>query len=122
MIAWILFSAWSLASIPSLGLTDDLEIGIGMLSVFIIGAVIYFVFACLKIHGIRVENNKLIGIYLGFRYCLFALYMIGSFILIKVIDIFILIVGGVYLILDIGLIVILHSIRVDRENSAGTEN
>merc|ERR1711860_217040 len=106
---------------------------IGINSVFIIGAVIYFVFACLKIHGIRVENNKLIGIYLGFRYGLFALYMIG-FIIYSIFSILIagelflimaiigLVVGGVYFILDIGLTVILHSIRVDRENTAGTEN
>jgi len=123
MIARILFSAWSLSSISSFGWADNLLIGIQ--SVYIIGAAIYFVFACLKIHGIRVENNKLMGMYLGFRYGLFALHMIGFIILIKYtgfLAIIGLIVGGVYFILDIGLTVILHSIRVDRENTAGTEN
>ena len=94
-------------------------------------AVIYLVFPCLKIHGIRVENNKLVGIYLGFQYFLFALFTIG-FIITSVHNqffneawgFFIIgwIVGGVYFILDIGLTVILHSIRVDRENTARTEN
>jgi len=124
MIARILFSAWSLSSISSFGWADNLLIGIQ--SVYIIGAAIYFVFACLKIHGIRVENNKLMGMYLGFRYGLFALHMIGFIILIKYtgfLAIIGLIVGGVYFILDIGLTVILHSIRVVyREKTAGTEN
>jgi len=147
MIAWIIYSAWGLASFiwhrsgitlfqdGSEGPLDLLEIWrlqqsiarytklslfIGINSVFIIGAVIYFVFACLKIHGIRVDNNKLIGIYLGFRYGLFALHMIG-FIILSIYGrnaIIGLIIGGVYFILDIGLTVILHSIRVDRENTA----
>ena len=75
------------------------------------------------------ENNKLIGIYLGFRYGLFALHMIG-FIILTIYTagitvyfaIMPMIVSGVYFILDIGLTVILYSIRVDRENTAGTEN
>merc|ERR1712137_971083 len=120
MISRIIYSAWILASASSFPRSSD--IGIGMGSVYIIGAVIYFVFACLKIHGIRVENNKLIGIYLGFRYGLFALYMIG-FIIMSIYTgrdaIIGLIIGGIYFILDIGLTVILHSIRVDRENTAG---
>ena len=91
--------------------------------VFIIGAAIYLAFACLKIHGVRVENNKLVGTYLGFRYGLFVLHMIG-FIILSIIsrhfDISIFVVG-IHFILDIGLTVILHSIRVDRENTAGTE-
>ena len=91
--------------------------------VFIIGAAIYLAFACLKIHGVRVENNKLVGTYLGFRYGLFVLHMIGFIILSIIrrhfeINIF---VVGIHFILDIGLTVILHSIRVDRENTAGTE-
>jgi len=138
MISRIIYSAWILASASSFPRSSDIGIGIGIGSVYIIGAVIYFVFACLKIHGIRVENNKLIGIYLGFRYGLFALYMIGFIIysiytgvafsiliageLFLIMAIIGLIVGGVYFILDIGLTVILHSIRVDRENTAGTEN
>merc|ERR1712110_209086 len=130
MIARIIYSAWTLASFSSF-FRSDLFIRIE--SVYILGAVIYFVFACLKIHGIRVENNKLIGMYIEFRYVLFALHMIG-FIIYSIFSILIagelflimaiigLIVGGVYFILDIGLTVILHSIRVDRENTAGTEN
>merc|ERR1712226_1341955 len=129
MIARIIISVKTLAAVSSFLGSSDLLIGIqsvfiGIESVYIIGAVIYFVFACLKIHGIRVENNKLIGIYLGFRYGLFALYMIGFiFLNIRLFElesIICLIVGGVYFILDIGLTVILHSIRVDRENTAGT--
>ena len=128
MIAWIEYSAWSLALISSSLWPGNLLIG--MLSAFIIGAAIYFVFACLKIHGIRVVNNKLIGIYLGFRYGLFALYMIGFIIysiyiaggLFLIMAIIGLIVGGLFFILDIGLTVILYNIRVDRENTAGKEN
>ena len=30
--------------------------------IYIIGAAIYLIFACLKIHGVRVQSNKLIGI------------------------------------------------------------
>jgi len=126
MISRIIYSAWILASASSFPRSSDIGIGIGIGSVYIIGAVIYFVFACLKIHGIRVENNKLMGMYLGFRYGLFALHMIGFIILIKYtgfLAIIGLIVGGVYFILDIGLTVILHSIRVVyREKTAGTEN
>merc|ERR1712179_212823 len=98
-----------------------LSLFIGIQSVYIVCAVIYSVFACLKIHGIRVENNKLIGTYLGFRYGLFALHMIGFIILslyTGIFELIALIVGGVYFILDIGLTVILHSIRVDKENTA----
>ena len=116
----IIYSAWTLASVYYLNLS------IGTQSVDIIGAAICFVSACLKIHEVRVENNKLIGTNLGFRYGLLALYMIG-FIIVNITNyglwsITALIVGGVYFILDIGLTVILHSIRVDRENTAGTEN
>ena len=122
MIAWIIISVWTLASVLYL---TDLKIGIQI--AYIIGAIIYFVFACLKIHGIRVENNNLIGTYLGFRYVLFALHMVGFIFLTRYVLGFLFglpgfIVGGVYFILDIGLTVILHSIRVDREKTAGTEN
>ena len=90
--------------------------------VYMIVSAIYLVFACLKIHGVRVENNELIGIYLRFRYVLFALHMIG-FIIVSIYTgrnaIIALIVGGVYFILDIGLTVILHSIWVDMEKTAG---
>jgi len=94
--------------------------------IYIIGAAIYLIFACLKIHGVRVENNKLIGIYLGFRYVISALSALG-FIILSVLTgfdwtaIITLITGVLYFFLDIGLTVILHSIRVDRENTNGTE-
>ena len=92
-----------------------------------IGSAIFLIFACLKIHGIRVENNKLLGTYLGFRYGLFFLYIIHFFILSilnwsKALEVAALIVGIIYFILDIGLTVILQSIRVDRDNTAETEN
>ena len=109
------------------------EIRINTFKIFeiltISGSVIFVIFACLKIHGIRAENNKLLGTYLGFRYALFVLFFIFNIIkssvegvrneLVITSD---LIVPIIYFILDIGLTVILHSIRVDRENSAGTEN
>merc|ERR1712137_839997 len=141
MIARIILSARFLAThfswVSPLSVYYAPDLLIGIESVYIACAAIYLVFACLKIHGIRVENNKLIGIYLGFRYGLFALYMIGFIIysiytgvafsiliageLFLIMAIIGLIVGGVYFILDIGLTVILHSIRVDRENTAGTK-
>ena len=97
--------------------------------VYIIGSAIFFIFACMKIHGIRVQNNKLLGIFLRFRCALLILYMI-AFSFWSVVAgyrrswtaIVALIVGKVYFILDISLTVILHSIRVDRENTADTEN
>ena len=103
----------------------------------VLGAAVYLIFVCLKIHGIRVEKNKLLGAYIGFRYVLFILYMIGLAILCALIDnlnwsaiygartigvVIAFIVAFTFFILDIGLTVILHSIRVDRENTAGTEN
>ena len=93
--------------------------------IYIFGSVIYFIFACLKIHGIRLEKNKLLGIYLGFRYALSILFMITFLVLSIKTDgrgdeIVGLIVGGLYFILDIGLTVILHTIRVNRENTAGS--
>ena len=91
--------------------------------VLLVGSAIYLVFACLKMHGVRVENNKVVEIYLGFRYGLFFLHVIG-FIVLSIYSrdfdssIF---VFTIYFILDIGLTVILHSIRVNRENTARTE-
>ena len=97
--------------------------------VYIIGSALFFFFACMKIHGIRVQNNKLLGIFLRFRCALFILYMIAFSFWSAVAGyrrnwtaIVALIVGKVYFILDISLTVILHSIRVDRENTADTEN
>ena len=83
-------------------------------------ATIYLVFACLKIHGTRVKKNKLLEAYIGFRYVLFILYMTGLAILVALTGRFTwiaIIVGFVFFILDIGLTVILHSIRVDRESA-----
>lgn len=98
---------------------------IGVITGYIIGSAIYLIFACLKIHGIRVGNIKLLGTYLGFRYALFILYMI-AFIVLGILTgrmaIAALITGIVYFIMDIGLTVILHSIRVDRETNARTMN
>ena len=94
----------------------------------IIGSVIYIFVACAKIHGIRVENNQLLGEYLGIRYVLFILDNIFSIIKGLVLSYSFLdttarlIVPIIFFILDIGLTVILHSIRVNRESSAGTEN
>ena len=91
---------------------------------YIIGSAIYIIFACLKIHAIRVENNKLLGIYLGFRYALFIFNMIASIVLSTLYGqqvVFTLIPAIVYFILDICLTVIHHSIKVDRENNADTE-
>ena len=130
MIAWIIHSAWSLYFYHSWFSNANRDVPdflIGIQSVYIASAAIYFAFACLKIHGIRVENNNLIGTYLGFRYVLFALHMVGFIFLTRYVLGFLFglpgfIVGGVYFILDIGLTVILHSIRVDREKTAGTEN
>jgi len=121
MIARILFSIIVIRNgIRHYPLLLGLNIG------YIIGSAMYLYFACLKFHGIRVKNNKLLGIYLGFRHALFILYMIAAFIAAFIIlngklAIVFLIVGIVYFILDIGLIVILHSIRVDRENTSSQQ-
>ena len=90
-----------------------------------IGSAIYLIFACLKILGIRIKNSKLLGTYLVFRYALVILHII-VFIVLSILTgrmaIAALIVGIVYFIPDIGLTVILHSIRVDREKNARTMN
>ena len=94
---------------------------------------IFLIFACLKITitGIRVESNKELGIYLGFRYALFVLYIVLFTITItsaKSIFYYLYTLSTfytvciVYFILDIGLTVIIHSIRVDMEKNTGTEN
>ena len=81
-------------------------------------AIVYLIFACLKIRGIIDKKNKLLGAYINFRYVLFSLTMIGLIILIAVYGL-----GGIialscafaFSILDIGLTVILLSIRKERE-------
>jgi len=97
--------------------------------IYIIGSAIFLISACLKIHGVRVDNNKLLRIFLGFRYAQFFLYMIAFSVLGVSIAIdgngvgaiVSLIVVKAYFFLDIGLTVILHSIRVDKENTGDTE-
>ena len=131
MIIQIIFSALAVKKLSSIDVTsipasfiaaNNVSIALG--SVYMIFSVIYLVFACLKIHGVRVENNKLIGTYIGFRYGLIAIFMILLIILnaLRGFDFIIPIYEVVYFILDIGLTVILHSIWVDREKTAGTEN
>ena len=93
-------------------------------------AAVYLIYACLKIYLIKVQKTKLLGIYLGFRYALFFIYMTDIVIFGQTYthsDILILsIIGFIgsipYFILDLGLTVILHSIRVDREKTARIEN
>ena len=116
-------SSIDVTSIPASFIAAN-NVSIALGSVYMVFSVIYLVFACLKIHGVRVENNKLIGTYIGFRYGLIALFMILLIILnaLRGFDFIIPIYEVVYFILDIGLTVILHSIWVDRENTAGTEN
>ena len=83
-------------------------------------ATIYLVFACLKIHGTRVKKNKLLEAYFGCMHVLFILYMIGLAILVALTGRFTwiaIIWRFVFFILTIGLTVILHSIRVDRESA-----
>ena len=82
---------------------------------------VYIIFACLKIHGVRVEKDKLLLAYIAFRYLLSSLYAIMFFALIFVtggVTVVTWILGIVHFILDIGLNVILYSIRVDRKSTA----
>jgi len=94
----------------------------------IIYSAVSLIFTCLKIHGTRVKNNKLLGTYLEFGYALLFLNIIAF--IISIIKTPFLehqvtyasatwIISIVYLILDIGLTVILYSIR---EDTARTEN
>ena len=82
---------------------------------------VYLIIACLKIHGIRTQNNMLLGIYIGYRYAIFViisiLLLIASILTWEVHWIY-LIDWVVFSILDIGLVVILHSIRVVRANKS----
>ena len=128
-LSWIDFIILSLVELSS-------PISIILPTTVIIYSATCLIFTCVKIHGTRVKNNKLLGTYLGFRYSLFILHMIaliiasvlapgvldGDNVLVLAFGFAALIIDIVYLILDIGLTVILHSIRVDRENTAGTEN
>ena len=128
-LTWVDYILWLIRNAPSF----DLRV---LPITVIIHSAIGLIFICLKIHGTRVENNKLLGTYLGFRYSLFILHMIaliiasvsapgildGDNVLVLAFGFAALIIDIVYLILDIGLTIILHSIRVDRENTTGTGN
>ena len=92
-------------------------------------ASVYLLFACLKILLIRVEKIKLLGKYLACRYALFVVYLSCLFMFntylrgdLKILSIIGMIGGIPYLVLDMGLMIILHSIRVDRKKTAGIEN
>jgi len=128
-LGWIDFIILSLVELSS-------PIFIILPTTVIIYSATCLIFTCVKIHGTRVKNNKLLGTYLVFCYALLIFYIIAFIILIvsasRVLDdrnmggfalsFALLIASIVYLILDISFTVILHSIRVDRENTAGTEN
>ena len=58
------------------GQRSSIYIILGFKIGLVIGAAVYLIFACLKIHGIRVVKNKLLGAYIGFRYGLIAIFMI----------------------------------------------
>jgi len=86
--------------------------------ILIVGAAVNLIAVCMKFYGIRLEKSKWIGIYIGFRYALFLLSLIllsynysVSVLLLTGITVYLL-----YFMLDLGLTIILHSIRVDREN------
>ena len=85
------------------------------------------VMVCLQIHGIRLEKNKLLGIYLVFRYAYFFLD-IGVILSIFKMELNMLFTWCVFIgvvlfyVFDIGLTVILHSIRENRRKSVGMEN
>ena len=95
-------------------------------------AVVYLIFACLKIRGIIHKKNKLLGAYIDFRvvllFCLFSFSMGG--IILTFDQTMVYGPGGIialscafaFFVLDIGPTVILHTIRKDREEAAGIEN
>mgnify|MGYP001421686439 CR=1 FL=1 len=111
-----------------------------VVSIYSVGSFTYLCFACQKMDAIRTKkirdgwkytrvmnDSQMLGTYVGFRYALFILSMIGIITLNALAEAAIweyiaaLIVFIVYFILDIGLSVILHSIWVDRKKTAGTE-
>ena len=114
--------------IASITITERLTTTTFFHIITIIGSVIYLVFACLKIYGIRVENSEVIGTYLRFRKALFTIDTIYIIIMNMVVSAGILDVTislfapCAFFILDIGLTIILYSIKRDRENPAGTES
>ena len=74
LIALIIFSNLDLFNSYSYSYYHYIDFGN---IICIIGSAIFLIFACLKIHGVRVKNNKLLRIYLGFCYTLLVLYMIA---------------------------------------------
>lgn len=89
--------------------------------ILIVGVAVNLMAVCMKFYGIRLEKSKWIGIYIGLRYALFLLSLIMLFIVNYYYFVSVLLLIGItvyllYFILDLGLTIILHSIRVDREN------
>ena len=114
--------AWENCSSPP---PEVIAIAVGKL----IFVTVYLIMACLKIHGIRLLKNKLLGIYLGFRYVFLIIHLIleiasmiksdDMFYVMFAIDnsiaIVMLIIVTLYTILDLGLINILYGIREGRK-------
>ena len=69
-IVWIIFSILDVLNTWPRGTVRGKNI------IYFIGSSIFIISACLKIYGVRVDNKKLLGIFLGFRYAQFFLYMI----------------------------------------------
>ena len=121
MIVMILFGVMILIS------SSDLLVGIGMIIVAPFG----LFFAFMKIHGIMVKESKWIGIYLGSRYPLFIICLVSLIIItmshyhyhvsmsynLDFVSVSLLIGSMVlpYLIIDMCLTIILHSIIADKE-------
>ena len=89
----------------------------------IVLSAVYINFACLKIHGVRVEKNILLHAYIGFRILLLIVYAITFFVLLFMayggVTFCTLIFGVLHFKLDIRLNYILLDIRVARKSNAG---
>ena len=89
----------------------------------IVLSAVYIFFACLKIHGVRVEKNELLYAYIGFRILLLIVYAITFFVLLFMayggVTFCTLIFGVFHFKLDIRLNYILLDIRVARKSNAG---
>ena len=121
MLVMILFGVMILIS------SSDLLVGIGIIIVAPFG----LFFAFMKIHGIMVKESKWIGIYLGSRYSIFIICLVSLIIITMshyhyhvsmslnsdLVSVSLLICSMVlpYLIIDICLTIILHSIIADKE-------
>ena len=103
---------------------EDLRFSYGQNIFILLFATTDIIFTCLRIYGIMLEKNKLLGIYLGYRYAAFILTILFSIISASYspgIWIGYLICQVLFFIPDIGLIVILHSIREDRGKQSQPE-